>query len=184
MPNLVGQLNVIKGIDGLLRVRAKFKRWTDKKPLPLLLSRSSALAKLLVLDLHKKLKHAGIYSVLSELRKEVWIPRCFSFVKKLIKTCVTCSKFKCRTVKLNQNAYRDFRLQPPNIPFRFVFLDYFGPYFIKVNSTKTKAYILCITCLWSRAINLKFCLDLSVKKFLKFLWAFQLHSFEFGLPEK
>ena len=43
-----------------------------------------------------------------------------------------------------------------------------------------KVWILCLTCTWSRAINLKLCIDLSVKEFLR---AFQLHCFEFGLPE-
>ena len=40
--------------------------------------------------------------------------------------------------------------------------------------------MLCISCLWSRAINLKVCLDLTVKNFLR---AFQLHTYEFGVPE-
>ncbi|XP_064097667.1 uncharacterized protein LOC135209048 [Macrobrachium nipponense] len=45
---------------------------------------------------------------------------------------------------------------------------------------KSKVWILCITCLWSRAINLKVCVDLSEISFLR---ALQLHCFEFGVPE-
>ena len=37
-----------------------------------------------------------------------------------------------------------------------------------------------MTCLWSRAIHLKICLDLTTKVFLR---AFQLHSYEYGIPQ-
>ena len=36
-----------------------------------------------------------------------------------------------------------------------------------------------MTCLWSRAIQLKICLDFT-KEFLR---AFQLHSYEYGIPQ-
>ena len=41
-------------------------------------------------------------------------------------------------------------------------------------------WLLCITCLWSRAVNLKLCLDLTVPDFLR---AFQLHIWEYGIPQ-
>ncbi|XP_064089863.1 uncharacterized protein LOC135203822 [Macrobrachium nipponense] len=43
-----------------------------------------------------------------------------------------------------------------------------------------KVWILCFTCTWSRAINLKVCRDFSVKEYLR---AFQLHVFEYGFPQ-
>ncbi|XP_068229237.1 uncharacterized protein [Palaemon carinicauda] len=54
-----------------------------------------------------------------------------------------------------------------------------GPFFVRSSGKKVKAWIVCFTCTWSRAINLKVCMDLSVKEYLR---AFQLHTFEFGLP--
>ncbi|XP_066981209.1 uncharacterized protein [Macrobrachium rosenbergii] len=59
-------------------------------------------------------------------------------------------------------------------------MDYIGPYFVRLNGQKVKVWLLCFTCMWSRAINLKLCIDLSVKEFLR---AFQLHAFEFGIPQ-
>ena len=56
-----------------------------------------------------------------------------------------------------------------------------GPYFIANNNAKSKVYILILTCLWSRAVNLKICLDLSLKAFMT---SQQLHIYEWGLPEK
>ena len=180
IPNLVKQLNICRDEKGLLRVKSKFKKWRESENFPLLLSKNSHLSKLIILDLHEKVMHGGCYSVLSALRDKFWIPQCFSLVKKTIKSCINCKKVNSRTIKLNQSPYRDFRVDPPSIPYRYLFLDYFGPYEVKLNHKRTKVYILCLTCLWSWAINLKLCLDMTVGNFLR---AFQLHIFEFGIPE-
>ena len=39
--------------------------------------------------------------------------------------------------------------------------------------------IVVISCSWSRAINMKLCLNLSTDEFLR---NFQMHCFEFGVP--
>lgn len=182
IPKLVSQLNIYVDGEGLLRVRSKLSRLKDEKRMrfPILLSKDSSLTRLIILDYHERFSHAGCYSLLSELRKTFWIPKYFSAVKKVLKTCVLCRRLNERTINLNQNSYRNFRVNPPEIPFRYVFLDYFGPYFVKSNGSKHKVWILCITCTWSRAINLKLCIDMSVKEFLR---AIQLHCYDYGVPE-
>ncbi|XP_018025685.1 uncharacterized protein LOC108681191 [Hyalella azteca] len=125
------------------------------------------------------MNHAGIYSTLTELRRQYFIPSVFSVAKKILRKCVTCRRSNERSIKLNQSSYRDFRVDPPAVPFRHCFIDHIGPFYVRSAGTKVKVWILCITCLWSRAINLKLSLDLSVKEFLR---AFQKHVFEFGLP--
>ena len=182
IPNLVNQLNIYLDKGGLLRVKSKFSRWKDDVSyrFPILLPKESWLTRMIIFDLHRKLFHAGCYRLLVELRKKFWITHCFSVVKGILKACILCRKRNQRTVKLNQSPYRDFRLDPPNIPFRNTFLDHFGPYQVKYGGKKIKVWILCITCLWSRAIYLKVCCDLSRNEFIR---AFQMHCFEFGLPE-
>ena len=91
-----------------------------------------------------------------------------------------CRRFNNRPVHLNQNLYRDFRENPPNVPFANVFVDYLGPFNVKVEKNKTKVWILCFTCTWSRAINLKICRSLNVSDFLR---SFSLHCFEYGIPQ-
>ena len=175
-------MNIYIDSEGLLRVRSKCDRLKadQRYSFPLLLSKDSHLVPLIIMDLHKKMAHAGCYALLAELRKRFWIPHFFSIVKRILRQCITCRRFKERTIKLNQGHYRDFRINPPSVPYRYIFLDYMGPYLVKLNGEKTKVWILCITCMFSRAINLKICLDQSVKEFLR---ALQLHSFEFGIPE-
>ena len=46
---------------------------------------------------------------------------------------------------------------------------------------KKKVYLLVLTCLWSRAINLQICRDLTVNNFLR---AFQIHVYSYGCPER
>ena len=116
--------------------------------------------------------------MLKELRKKFWIPHYYSTVRKVLRECVICRRFNERPIKLNQNSYREFRVEPPEIPFRYVFLDYMGPYMVFWNGEKRKVWILIITCLWSRAVNMKICLSLDVKEFLR---SIQLHIFEYGI---
>lgn len=181
IPNLVTQLNVFKDRDGLLRVKAKMKFWSDTQKYPLLMSKNSYLSKLLINDYHARLNHAGCYVVLSELRKDFYIPHVFSLVKSTLSNCVHCKRFNSRTIRLNQNAYKDYRLNPSDIPFKYSFIDYFGPYFVMSGNEKFKAYVLCITCFWSRAVSLQVCFDMTTGSFLR---AFQLHIFRYGIPEK
>ena len=102
-------------------------------------------------------------------------------MKKVLKTCVVCRRFNNLPIKLNTSSYREWRAQPPDKPYSYVFLDYLGPFTVKVQSSKTKVYLLLFTCLWSRAINIKICSDMSVAKFLL---ALQGHIYEEGVPTK
>ena len=181
MPNLVAQLNVFIDNNGLLRVRSKFDRWKNTTyNCPLLLAKNSKLVDLILQDTHFNMAHAGVYSMLSELRKQYYVPHYFTVAKKFLRKCITCRRVNARSIKLNQSSYREFRCSPPVQPFKSIFLDHFGPYYVKIGNQKVKVWILCLTCLWSRAINLKLCYNLSVKEFLR---TFQLHIFQYGLPE-
>lgn len=182
IPNVVLQLNVFVDERGLLRVGSKIpkNRMYNKNYFPILLSKTSVFTSLMVQSCHEKISHSGVYSVLNDVRKKYWIPHCFSVVKRVLKACVHCRRYNSRTVKLNQSDYRSFRLNPTNVPFSSIFLDHMGPFFVKINQQKVKVWILVITCLWTRAINLKLSLDLGTEEFIR---AFQLHAFEFGLAQ-
>ena len=181
VPNQVQQLNCFVDSDGLIRVGSKMLKKGRQifKYCPILLSKSSYFSKMLILDYHHTLLHGGIYCILTEIRKYYWLPSCFSTVKKAIKNCVHCKRFNGRTVKLNQSGYRDFRLTPRNLPFSTIAIDYAGPYRTKICNETRKVYVLVVTCLFTRAINLKVSVDLSTAEFLR---SFQLHCHERGVP--
>ena len=183
LPSLIGQLNIFQDEDGILRVRTKFREWkaNASKKFPILLGKSSVLTNLIIRRLHFSSSHSGTYSLLSELRQYYYIPHVFSVVKRVIKSCKYCIRMNCRTINLNQSSYREFRSDPPEIPFRYIFIDHFGWYYVKIEGKKQKVWILCITCLWSRAINLKICYDMTTKEFLRNM---QLHILDHGTPQK
>ena len=165
---------------GILRVKAKVKNWMAPTAYPILLAKDSPFLRLIISDLHVKACHAGIYKLSSILRKQFYIPSIFSTLKKVLKTCTVCARYNSRTIKLNQSPYRGFRIEPPSIPYRYLSLDYIGPLSVKESGKNSKVYLLCITCLWSRAVNLVICRDLTTKSFLR---AFQIHVYQWGLPE-
>lgn len=182
IPKLISQLNVFKDQYGILRVKSKMHKWHEqhKRSFPVLLSKNSYLAKIITIQIHKNISHSGLYSTLKEVRKEYWIIHGFSVVKKHLKSCVQCRRFNNTTFKLNQSPYRDFRISPSNVPFRYVFIDHIGPFSVKTNSNHIKVYLLIFSCLWSRAINLQICMNLSETEFLR---SFQCHVFKYGVPQ-
>ena len=180
IPNLVSQLNVFQDHNGVLRVKTKISHIGKKMcDFPILLSKKSHVTHLIIKDIHRRLNHSGKYSVLAELRKNFYLPNCFSTVKNILKLCTICKRFNSKPISLNQNEYRKFRNSPENTPFRNLALDYLGPISIKIKGEVQKVYLLVFSCLWSRAINLQICLDLSVTNFVR---AFSLHVHRNGLP--
>ena len=179
IPELVSRLNIFPDEFGLLRVKSKFARKNSTLDFPILLHKSSLLSKLIILNIHSKLSHAGCYSVLSEMRKQFWIVQGFSAVKKVVRECIHCKKFNAKPLNVNQSSYRDFRMNPSQIPFNYCYLDYLGPFQVHSGENKVKVWLLIVTCMWTRAINLKVCYDLSLHYFLR---AFQLHTFDYGVP--
>ena len=182
IPPIIAQLNLYLDEDKIVRVQSKFERWADhnKYPHPVLLSKESNLTCIIIQEIHVRKSHAGCYSVLNDLRRKFYVPHHFSVTKRVLKRCTTCRRVNARPIRITQNCFREFRVSPPNIPFRFIYVDHFGPYFVKINGTKQKVWVLCISCLWCRGINLKLCTDLSVSQYLR---ALQLHIMEFGTAE-
>ena len=186
VPKLASKLNLFLGKDGLLRIKGKntkasktliYKHYNY----PILLPKRSPLVRSIVWDTHCRLLHAGCYSTLKELRKVFWTSGFYSMVKNTIKNCAICTRRHGRTVKLNQNAYRELRIDPGPVPFNNIYLDFMGPFMVKdfYSKKNQKVWVLVVTCMWSRAVNLKLVHNLSTREFLR---AFQLHIYEYGVP--
>jgi len=179
LPNIVKQLGIFLDDDGIMRVRGKFE--TSKISCPVLLSKSSPLTELIIRSLHVKMGHAGKYSVLTELRREFYIPSLFSRVKMIISNCILCKRFNAKPIVLNQSPYREERINPSEIPFRDVYVDHFGIYNVKIGGSKQKVYLLLFSCMFTRAFNIQICCDMSVNSFLR---AFQMHVHKYGMPSR
>ena len=167
--------------QGLLRVGSKMLRDGIKKPkhCPILLSKTSHTTHLIIDEYHRSLAHVGVYSMLTQMRKKYWIPCIFSTVRKKISKCTWCKRFNGRTIKLNQGMYKDWRIKESDIPFSRAGLDYAGPYRVRFGKETRKVYILVVSCLYTRAINVEVSVDLTTSEFLR---SFQLHCHKFGVP--
>ncbi|KAL7632973.1 UNVERIFIED_CONTAM: hypothetical protein RMT77_016683 [Armadillidium vulgare] len=179
---LVTQLNLFLDKNKIIRVKSKFANLNSnfENRNPVLLHKNNKLTEIIIKELHLKMKHAGIYKLLSILRKEFYIPTAYSVVKKNIQDCFKCKLFYGRTVKNNQNHYKDYRINPSKVPYREILLDNLGPFSIKINDIQEKVYILIITCTYTRAVNLIVCSNLDNKSFIS---AFQFHVFDYGVPQ-
>ena len=179
---LINQLNLIIDSDGLIRVKCKFDKLDAPyaTKFPILLPKSSIFTSSIIFSLHASLKHGGIYKILNVLRREFWVCSAYSVVKKVIKSCLFCKRLYGRPVKINQNAFKEYHINPGNIPFNKIALDHIGPFSVKNDCNQTvKVYILIITCFYSRAVNLLLCRNINSECFLN---AFQLHVLEYGIP--
>ena len=180
VPAMFKQFKIFRDKGGLLRISSKFGKNEDNVRNPILLARNSTLSALIIRKLHEKMSHAGTYSVVAEFRKNYYLSGCHSAVKSILQQCIHCRRFNSKAIKLNQSDYREFRTDPPAVPFRSIYIDFFGPYYVVLNKVKSKVWILILTCLWSRAVNLKIVHGMDVKSFLL---AFQIHINEYGLAE-
>lgn len=172
-PNLILQMNLYIDDNDMIRVKGKLK-----SNHPILLSDKSYLSNLIIMDIHKKCMHAGVFTTLREIRKKFWLLKGFVTVKKKLKECITCKKLNERPIHLNQSDYREFRFDPPAIPFSSVFIDYIGPVNVRVNQKIQKMWILIVTCLWSRAISLELLFSADTDEFLR---GIQMHIHKYGL---
>ena len=181
IPGLISRMNLFMDQQGIIRVGSKMLRFKkNAEYLPILLPAKHAVTKLIIEKAHKSRCHAGVYAVLAELRKQFYVPKPYATVKRVLNECVHCRRLNSRVIKLNQNSYPEFRVNPSDTPFRHVFVDYMGPHQVYRNEQVEKGYILCITCIFSRAISLIYTIDLSTDELLM---ALQLHCFSYGMPE-
>ena len=180
--DLVKQLNLFLDDNGLIRVKGKIKSTGKLKRFkyPYLLANDSDLTKLIIEDLNYNiLKHVGIYKLLSLFRKEFYIPAALQTVKRITRNCIVCRKLNGRTLQVNQNGFRDYRIAPEEIPFRDIALDHIGPFNVKLNVSREKVYILIVTCCRSRAVNLIMCRKIDNESFML---AFQEYIYCYGPP--
>ena len=128
-----------------------------------MIPRDRDLAKLLVLDSHKIVKHDRVKETLVQLRSRFWIVRGRQYVRKIIAKCQICARYEGRTYQ---------KPKPPPLPrfrlsdsaFTNIGIDNAGPVYVRNiygnhNGTH-KAYILLIPCASTSGVHLELVPDL------------------------
>lgn len=143
--------------EGILRVGGRLTKSAmpvDTKH-PVLLSKHSRVAILILRDIHEKLGHSGRNYMLSQLREKFWIPQATSTIRKLISKCTVCRRLRGRVGEQKMAPLPEDRLVPDKPPFTSVGIDYFGPFEVKRGRGTVKRYGVMFTCLTIRAVHIE-----------------------------
>ena len=116
--------------------------------------------------------HSGTEYVLSMLRREYWIPRARTLIRRLIQDCKACIRLNRRPTAPKMADLPPERLAKDQRPFSFTGIDCFGPFLVKRGRAHVKRYGLIFTCLTIRAIHLEVLPDLTTDAFINALRRF------------
>lgn len=165
--------------DGILRVGGRLKNSTysnDKKH-PIILSADSHLTTILFRSNHLQLLHAGPTLLLSTIRDKFWVTNGRNLARKIVKTCVKCSRFNPQFSKPIMGHLPLERIVPSSTyPFSTTGIDFAGPFWIldrKGRGSKcSKCYISLFVCFSTKALHLELVSDLSSQAFIQALRRF------------
>ncbi|UYV60560.1 hypothetical protein LAZ67_1001526, partial [Cordylochernes scorpioides] len=171
------QLNPFIDASGMLRVggRIKYANVNPDQKFPLLLPKNHHFTKLIILHFHTRYLHAGPQLVLSLIRNSYWIMGGRDIVRRIIKQCITCFRFRAKTaVQIMGNLPAD-RVNPSR-PFTKTGVDLAGPYELKPSLTRSKGtikcYVILFVCFSVKAIHLEMVTSLSTSSFIAALRRF------------
>ena len=182
-PSMVTALRLFLATDKLIRCRGRFENvdapFSEK--FPMLLPKKAHFTWLIMMDTHKKLKHAGVQQLIASIRRQFWIPQIKGLTQKIIKRCVPCQKVQGKSYNVPL---------PPSLPadrvnlvkpYETVGVDFTGAIHFVENGTIAKGYILIISCTVTRHVHLLLVRDMSAKTFIQTL---RYHAAIYGKMSK
>ncbi|TWW61444.1 hypothetical protein D4764_04G0000910 [Takifugu flavidus] len=143
--------------DGFLRVGGRLNRaaMPAETKHPVILSKHSRVAILILNEIHEKIGHSGRNYMLSQLRQRFWIPQATSAIRKIISKCTVCRRLRGQVGEQKMAPLLEDRLLPDKPPFTNVGIDYFGPFEVKRGQSTVKRYGVMFTCLTIRAVHIE-----------------------------
>lgn len=144
---------------GVLRMRGRTdaaRHMSDQAKRPILLPRDHRITKLIVYQYHRKYHHMNHQTTLNELNQKYAI----TSLRRALKNVIHNLCQRCKNDRANPKVPPMADLPPARVatftrPFTYVGIDYFGPFVVKVNTTKRKRWGVLITCLTTRAIHIE-----------------------------
>lgn len=139
---------------------------------PVLLVKRSALTRLVIISVHRNVKHAGRAHTLAALRQQFWLPQGRREVYQTIKEhCFTCRREVAQSFKAPEMAPLPmFRINRTETPFTNVGVDTFRPFKVRVEYkgeiTFPKRWVIIFACLVVRAVHLEVLMDMTAEEFL------------------
>ena len=98
------------------------------------------LTQKLIRHVHSEIKHLGVANTMAEIRKEWWVSKLRSKVKKMVNTCNVCKVFS--TKPYGPTATADFRVDASR-PFETTGVDFAGPITFKITKKEQGKVTFC-----------------------------------------
>ena len=163
--------------EGILRVggRLTHSELPEEQKHPILLPPNHHITQLIILEEHKRLKHAGTQATLYSVRELYWPLNGRNITRLIIHKCVRCFRAKPREIDYVMGDLPQERVSCSR-PFLNVGVDYCGPLHIKErrfrNRGKLKVYVSIFVCLSTKAVHLELVSDLTTEAFIACLKRF------------
>ncbi|XP_044571170.1 uncharacterized protein LOC123257198 [Drosophila ananassae] len=163
-------LNPFLDINGILRVggRLQNSKAAFEVKHPIILDKGN-ISTLLIRDAHKNTLHGGINLMRNYVQRKYWVIGLKNIIKKQLRECVKCSRYRKITVEQIMGNLPDYRVNM-SYPFFNTGIDYAGPYLIRCSKNRGqktfKGYIAVFVCMATKAIHLEVVSDLTSDAFL------------------
>lgn len=155
-------------LNGLLVVGGRMRRsklFVDSKH-QIILPRKHHFTTLVLRGYHVGDGHCGPSQMLSSVREKFWIPHGLQVCKRVVRGCFDCKRRRQKPGIQIMADLPEERVTPDNPPFHSVGIDYFGPFFVKLNRSQLKRYGVIFTCLATRAVHFEVAHSLDTDSFL------------------
>lgn len=156
---------------GILRVGGRLSHSSlsyDQK-FPILLPSKNYVVRLLLKSEHIRFFHAGAQNTLSNIRLRFWPLDGLREIKRVIRNCKTCFRFKAQPQNQLMSDLPKHRITISR-PFQQVGVDFGGPFLIKTSKLKkaplTKGYMAMFICMVTKAVHIELVSGLSTNEFL------------------
>lgn len=147
-----------------------------------LISSDSRLAVLICEMCHKVTMHSGVSTMMSQIRKQYYIPSLRKLTKRTLKNCIKCYRLLSKPSVPYTADLPSARVQPSRA-FAHTGMDYFGWFEVKEskrrNAKTYKCWCCIFVCFSSKACHIETVTDLSTEAFLA---AFDRFSSRRSLP--
>jgi len=169
----------------LIRVGGRLQRarmsFTQKHPI--LLPSRHHVTDCIIRETHQKHYHTGIQTTLYIIRQRFWLLDGRNQVRKIIRACTRCSRFKADSAVYKMGNLPAARVREA-IPFTNTGIDFCGPFFIKEkkyrNRSRVKIYVCIFVCMSIKAVHLEVVSDMTTDGFIAALRRFIARR---GFPE-
>lgn len=164
--SIVASLNPFLDSQGLLRVGGRLSntKYDYDKKHPILLHSKHHFTKILFIQEHNRLLHAGPQMLLSSIRERVWPLGGRDLARRTARSCIKCQRISARTLENIMGNLPSQRLTP-DFPFSTVAADFGGPFMITDRKGRgckiTKAYLCLFICFRSKCVHLEAVSELS-----------------------